>query len=72
MDCFASIEQFSDFEFLLQQIFHIQDHAVQKSISDGVYFIKLQAYIVQTATLPYIDFTICTSWSMLRKLAVLK
>ena len=30
MDCFASGEQFSDFEFLLQQMFHIQDSHCQR------------------------------------------
>ena len=41
MDCFVSVEQFSDFEVLLQQMFHIQDHSVQKRISDGVYFSEI-------------------------------
>ena len=41
MDCFVSVEQFSDFEFLLQQMFDVQDHSVQKSIFDGVYFSKV-------------------------------
>ena len=30
MDCFVSGEQFSDFEFLLQQMFHIQDSHCQR------------------------------------------
>ena len=31
----------SDLEFLLQQMFHVQDHSLQKRISDGVYFSKI-------------------------------
>ena len=38
MDCFVSIEQFSEIEFLLQPMFHIQKQSVQESISGGVYF----------------------------------
>ena len=41
MGCFVSVEQFSNFEFLLQQMYHIQDHLVQKSIFDGIYFSKV-------------------------------
>ena len=41
MDCFVSVEQFPDFEFFLQQMFHIQDHSVQKGLSDGVYFSRI-------------------------------
>ena len=41
MDRLVSVEQFSDFQFLLQQMLHIQDHPVQKSISDGVSFSKV-------------------------------
>ena len=41
MDCFVSVEQFSDFWFLPQQVLHIQDHPVQKSVTDGVYFSKV-------------------------------
>ena len=33
MDCFVSVGQFSDFEFLLQQILHIQDDPAQKTES---------------------------------------
>ena len=37
----CSVEQFSDFQFPLQDMFHIQDHSVQKRIFDGVYFSKV-------------------------------
>ena len=72
MDCFLSVEQFSDFYFLLQQVRHIQDPTLQKSISDGVYFSKVTS----------LNYTDCSPtiyrlyhiyfWSMFRKLAVLK
>ena len=70
MDCIVSVEQYSD--FLLQQVLHIQDHLVQKSISDEAYFSKVAS----------LNCTDCSSmiyrlyhiyfWSMFRKLAVLK
>ena len=43
MGCFVSVEQFSNFEFLLQQMYHIQDHLVQKSIFMEFILVKLQA-----------------------------
>ena len=51
MDCFVSAKQFSDFEFLLQHMFYIQDHSVQKNICDGVYFSKVTS----------LSFTVCNS-----------
>ena len=78
VDCLVSVEQFSDFQFLLQQVLHIQDHPLQKSISDGVYFSNVAS----------LHCTYCSSmiyrlyhmyrlyniyfWSMFRKLAVFK
>ena len=41
MECFISAEQFSDFGFLLQQMFHIQEHSMQRIFYDGVYFSKV-------------------------------
>ena len=40
MDCFVYVEKFSEIEFLLQPMFQIKKHSVQKSISGGVYFSK--------------------------------
>ena len=41
MDCFVSVEQFSEIEIILQPMFHIEEHSVQKSTSVGVYFSKV-------------------------------
>ena len=69
MDYFVSVEQFADFWFLLQQVLHIQDHPVQNSISDGVYFSKVASLHCTdcSSTITNIYF-----WSMFRKLAALK
>ena len=41
MECFISVEQFSDFGFLLQQMLHIQEHSMERIFYDGVYFSKV-------------------------------
>ena len=50
MDCFVSVEQFSEIEIILQLMFHIEEHSVQKSISGGVYFSKVTSLHCARAT----------------------
>ena len=42
MDCFISVEQFPDIDFLHQQMLHIQKQAVQKTMSNWVYLNKVK------------------------------
>ena len=52
MDCFVSVEQFLEIEFLLQPMFQIQKHSVQKSISGGVFLVKIiLAWVASVACL---------------------
>ena len=60
MDCFVSVEQFSGFQFLLQQMLHIQDHPVQKNISDPVSFNEV-------TSLHYSSYTTYTFGACLKK-----
>ena len=41
VNCFDSVDQFSDTKFLLHPMFHTQELSLQKKISDGVYFSKV-------------------------------
>ena len=54
MDCFVSVEQFSEIEFLLQAMFQIQKHSVQKSISGGVFLVKI--------ILAWVAWVACLRW----------
>ena len=42
MDCFISVEQLPDIDFLHQQMLHIQKQAVQKTMSNWVYLNKVK------------------------------
>ena len=68
MDGFVSVAQFSDFQFLLQQMFHIQDQPVQKSISDRVYFSKVTSLHWTECNSTIYRFCHIYFWSMFQKL----
>ena len=72
MDCFVSVAQFSDFQFLLQQMFHIQDQPVRKSVSDGVYFSKVTSLHCTDCNSTEDRLCHISFWSMFRRLIVLK